>query len=149
MFAVAAFSPSSYLSKLHRKTKEYKQWVNTVATVLYIDDDRQALKLCRFYLKSAGFTVHIATSAAEARWQLNETDVDCIITDVGLPGEDGITFYRWVQSQPALRAIPFLFVSGHAMGFDAYLVEHRDRFFEKPLFFPALIDRIRELIATG
>jgi len=51
-----------------------------------------------------------------------------------------------VQEQPEYKDIFFLFVSGHAVGFDQVLMEHRNNFITKPIFFPDLIDRLeREL----
>ncbi|MBD3225721.1 MAG: response regulator [Caldithrix sp.] len=116
------------------------------ATILYIDDDEQSCRLTTIYLSNAGFDVYIANDTTTARQCLKKQNIDCIISDVGLPVEDGLKFYQWLQQQPAYKIIPFLFVSAHAVGFDHILTEHRDIFYEKPIFFPALIDHVKRLL---
>ena len=113
-------------------------------TILYIDDDYQAGLLCKVFLEKAGFFVEIVLNTIEARRVLSEKNIDMVITDVGLPGENGIEFYKWLMTSKYNR-IPVLIVSAHAMGFDEVLTEHRDIFFEKPIFFPVFIDSIKEV----
>jgi CheY-like chemotaxis protein len=68
-----------------------------------------------------------------------------VITDIGLPGENGIEFYEWI-TQSEYKHIPVLMVSAHAMGFSEVLTRHRDIFFEKPIFFPAFIQHIKKTL---
>lgn len=120
----------------------------SVIKVLYIDDNRQACLLTKIYLERTDFEVHVCYDTRKARTILDKQAVDCIITDIGLPGENGIAFYEWLQQQPRLKDIPVLFVSAHAVGFDHVLREHRDSFISKPIFFPDLIKRLRKLAAN-
>ena len=114
--------------------------------ILYIDDNSQACLLFKLFVEKEGFKVFTAKETTAARKILSREKIDCITTDIGLPKEDGIKFYQWVQEQPEYKDIFFLFVSGHAVGFDQVLMEHRNNFITKPIFFPDLIDRLeREL----
>ena len=113
-------------------------------TILYIDDDYQAGLLCKVFLEKAGFWVEIVLNTAEARKILKEKNIDMVITDVGLPGENGVEFYKWMMGSE-YKNIPVLIVSAHAMGFSEVLTEHRDIFFEKPIFFPTFIDKVKEM----
>ncbi len=117
-------------------------------TILYIDDDYQAGLLCKVFLEKAGFLVEIVLNTIEARKILEEKNIDMVITDVGLPGENGIEFYQWMTGSK-YKNLPVLIVSAHAMGFSKVLTEHRDIFFEKPIFFPSFIDRIKEILKTA
>lgn len=112
--------------------------------ILYIDDNSQACLLFKLFLEKEGFKVFTAKETDAARKILRRETIDCITTDIGLPNENGIQFYQWVQEQPEYKDIFFLFVSGHAVGFDHVLTEHRNNFITKPIFFPDLIDRLHK-----
>ncbi len=115
-------------------------------SILFLDDDKQTLILAKLYLEKEGFEVFGCSNTQKARNILQNKRIDYIITDVGLPGENGLQFYDWLQSRQEFRHIPVLFVSAHALGFDEHLTKHRDRFMTKPIFFPELIERLqREL----
>jgi DNA-binding response OmpR family regulator len=116
-------------------------------TILYIEDDYHAGLMCKVFLEKAGFFVEIASNTIEARKLLKEKNIDMVITDVGMPGESGIEFYQWMMGSQ-YKSIPILIVSAHAMGFSEVLTEHRDIFFEKPIFFPTFIDKIKEVFET-
>ncbi len=113
-------------------------------TILFVDDDRQTLILAKLFLEKEGFEVHGCSNTEKARKVLQKHAIDYIITDVGLPGENGFQFYDWLQEQPQFKEIPVLFVSAHAVGFDEHLTKHRDHFMPKPLFFPDLIERLKK-----
>ncbi len=115
--------------------------------IIYIDDDYQAALLGKVFLERANYFVDICLNTNEARAILDEKTPDMIITDVGLPGENGIQFYEWIKSSE-FKEIPVLIVSAHAVGFHEVLTEHKDIFFEKPIFFPKLIDKIREILGS-
>lgn len=112
--------------------------------ILYIDDNSQARLLLKLFLEKEGFKVFSAGNTEMARKILKEHQISCIITDVGLPGENGLEFYHWIQEQDAYKQILFLFVSGHAVGFNNDLSIHRSNFITKPIFFPDLIDRLHK-----
>ena len=113
-------------------------------TVLYIDDNSQACLLLKLFLEKDGFKVFTTRETQTARKVLAREPIDCIISDIGLPKENGIEFYEWVQKTDTYKNIYFLFVSGHAVGFDQVLTQHKDNFITKPIFFPDLIDRLRK-----
>ena len=68
---------------------------------------------------------------AEARQILGAGEVDIIVSDLGLPGENGLELIRWVRSQPSGRDVPAIAVTffserfgvreARAAGFDVYL----------------------------
>ena len=112
--------------------------------ILYIDDNSQACLLFKLFLEKEGFKVFTTPNTDLARKVLRNEAIDAIVTDIGLPGENGLEFYHWIQDQEAYRKILFLFVSGHAVGFDHVLTEHRENFITKPIFFPDLIKRLKK-----
>jgi len=114
-------------------------------TILYIDDDYQSGLLAKVFLEKSGYKVEIALNTTDARDILGRMKIDMIISDIGLPGENGVQFYEWVV-QSDYKHLPVLLVSAHAMGFSHVLTEHRDIFFEKPLFFPKFIDHVKKIL---
>lgn len=118
-------------------------------TILYIDDDASACTLFKYYIEKYDFQVIAVETVKEAKEILGLCGIDIIISDVGMPGENGVDFYNWLQQSLKYAQIPFLFVSGHAMGFDEVLVKHRDIFITKPIVFHQLIDRINRMLASG
>lgn len=113
--------------------------------IIYIDDDNNAALMGKMFLERANFIVEICLNTAQARAILEKKIPDMIITDVGLPGESGIQFYEWIKSSH-LSGIPVLIVSAHAMGFHDVLTKHKDIFFEKPIYFPKLIEKIKKIL---
>jgi DNA-binding NtrC family response regulator len=61
--------------------------------LLFVDDDVDQCDLVRAALSAHGFTVHTASSAAEALDLLRGRDnIPLVITDIGMEGMDGIAF---------------------------------------------------------
>jgi DNA-binding response OmpR family regulator len=116
--------------------------------IIYIDDDYQSGLLCKVFLERANFHIDICLNTKEARALLAQEHIDMVITDIGLPGENGIEFYEWFTSSE-YKHIPILMVSAHAMGFNEVLTRHRDIFFEKPIFFPNFIQHINKVLSQN
>ena len=76
------------------------------AHVLVIDDDSRLRKLIQKYLSEQGFLVTAASSAANARRQLEFLQFDLLVLDVMMPGEDGMSFaadLRKTSNVPILK----------------------------------------------
>jgi signal transduction histidine kinase len=80
--------------------------------ILIVDDDRDVLQMISHSLKKAQFRVTLATSAEDAGRLIQECRFDAILTDVMMPGEDGITFLgKFHLSQPD---VPVIVMTGYA-----------------------------------
>ncbi|MEW5770067.1 MAG: response regulator [Pseudomonadota bacterium] len=81
-------------------------------TVLCVDDSSTVLLSLSGILGKAGYGVEKATSAEEALGKLNGTmKPDLIITDLNMPGKNGIEFIKEVRQKPAYRFVPILFLT--------------------------------------
>jgi phosphoserine phosphatase RsbU/P len=71
------------------------------ARVLVVDDDEVDQMLVRRALKRIGaeFVVTTATSAAEALATLRRTPVDCVLSDLHMPGDDGAWLLERVRTE--------------------------------------------------
>jgi len=68
--------------------------------LLVIDDDDRIRSLLKEYLARAGFRVSTARDAAAARKLMEQLSFDLLVLDVMMPGEDGLTFARWLRGRP-------------------------------------------------
>lgn len=69
--------------------------------VLVVEDEPDARELVGELLESRGAEVELAASAAEAYESLDRHVPDVIVSDVGMPGEDGYQFVRRLRELPA------------------------------------------------
>ena len=81
-------------------------------TVLFVDDNADALELFKEFLEHEGAHVVVADSAASALDAVKLGVPHVMVSDIGLPGEDGYALIRSVRNiAPSLPAIA---VSGYA-----------------------------------
>jgi len=81
--------------------------------LLVIDDSEDDYILCRYRLKQIvgdSFDFIWAERTSAGRNILEQSDVDCIICDFQMPGEDGLSFLQWLRSQG--KQTPLIFFTG-------------------------------------
>jgi CheY-like chemotaxis protein len=86
--------------------------------VLVLDDNADARELTSMALLGAGAQVIEAESVAEALTVLQITRVDVIVSDIGMPSEDGYAFLRAVRSDVTRPRVPALALTGFARAED-------------------------------
>jgi signal transduction histidine kinase/CheY-like chemotaxis protein len=88
--------------------------------VLIVDDEEDALDLLRTMFESSGATVAAARSAAEAIQLLDRDVPDVLISDIGMPVEDGYTLIKRVRARPARRGglVPAMALTAYALPTD-------------------------------
>ena len=67
-------------------------------SVLVVEDDRAVAEFCRLTLADAGYTVFVVHSAAEAVAAMDRHEIDVVLSDVRLPGMNGIELLRSISS---------------------------------------------------
>ncbi len=80
-------------------------------TVLLIDDSKPQLLSAKFTLQHGGYQVETVSDPMTALERIREVQPDLIITDVNMPGKDGITLMREVRQLPQFSATPVLVMS--------------------------------------
>jgi two-component system phosphate regulon response regulator OmpR len=98
--------------------------------ILVVDDDTRLRELLRRYLADNGFTVSVASDAAEARRLLDGLTFDLLIVDVMMPGENGFALTSSIRTT---SSVPILLltargeaedrIEGLEAGADDYLVK--------------------------
>jgi len=88
--------------------------------VLVVDDEPDARELLKAGLGHCGARVTEAASAAEALASVEGAPPDLLISDIGMPGEDGYSLIRKVRSLPAERGgrVPAIALTAYARAED-------------------------------
>jgi two-component system, OmpR family, response regulator len=77
--------------------------------VLIVDNNRDCSELVKFILEEFSVVVKIATSVREALEVLAGREIDVLISDIAMPGEDGYSLIRKIRSSERckhLRSLP-------------------------------------------
>ena len=80
--------------------------------ILVIDDEHSVRALIRDVLRSEGYDVEEAPDGAEGLRRFDEARPDLVLTDLTLPGTDGVRVLGEIQRRNP--AIPLIAMSGYA-----------------------------------
>ena len=72
--------------------------------VLVVDDEPDARELLRALLGMYGIEVHVASSAAEALDGMEQFKPDVLVSDIGMPGEDGYGLIKRIRASDGRAA---------------------------------------------
>lgn len=113
-------------------------------TCLVVDDEPAILRLVALVLRDLGYEALAAPDAETAAGILAFKRLDLIITDVRLPGADGLELARRVKEAPRLRSTPVLLISAYGEPHS-----HRgDGFLPKPFDIEGLADFVAPFIGA-
>lgn len=79
--------------------------------VLIVDDEPNAIKVLSAILRDDGYTVHVAYDVTSAEKILGSEEPDSIITDMKMPGKDGMQFMEYVMDRHP--DIPVIFLTAY------------------------------------
>ena len=115
--------------------------------VLLVDDEEAVRRFAAQVLESCGYTVFEANDGQHAlevtkahRW-----DIDLLVTDLAMPGIDGLRLADLLREQnPHLKV---LFVSGNSsLSETTSSIDPANRFLHKPFTVSSLARRVREIL---
>lgn len=81
-------------------------------TILVVDDTLESLQFVAAALEAAGMTVLVAGNGAAALQSLALVPPDLVLMDAVMPVMDGFETTRRIKADPALAAIPVIFMTG-------------------------------------
>ncbi len=87
--------------------------VPTPLRVLLVDDSLDTVQVLSWLLASKGLQVREAASVAEALESARAEPPDVIITDIGMPEQDGYDLLRLVRNEERLRHLPVIAATGY------------------------------------
>jgi CheY-like chemotaxis protein len=115
--------------------------------ILVVEDNLDMRELFHLYLTREGFLVVTASDGREGLYLASAEKPDLIITDINMPGLDGLEMLKQLRTQPQFKDLPILV-------FTAFGIIERDnairagatRAADKPIEFEAMIAEVNELL---
>jgi CheY-like chemotaxis protein len=120
---------------------------NGKAVILVVDRDPHIRELEAHFLDEAGFSVVFAQNSEDALGHARRIHPDIIVTEILVPGIDGLALCRQLKADPATRDISVLVFSILSAATRA-AEAGADAFLRKPLADRALVDTARTLLET-
>jgi two-component system response regulator GlrR len=122
--------------------------MSTAAHILVVDDDPDLLKLLSMRLTGAGYRVTATGSAEEALVKIAMERPQLVLSDVQLPGKDGLALFDAIRVQHP--SLPVILLTAHGTIPDAVEATSRGVFtyLTKPFDGKALLDVIANAIAV-
>ncbi len=113
--------------------------------IAVVDDDPRLLESLENLLESAGYVVHTFQSA-KALLDAGLSDIDCLITDIGMPATDGFELHDLVKR--ARPNLPVFLITGRHEIRDQQRASAKDisGFFRKPFNGPDLLAAIGDAL---
>ena len=83
-----------------------------MSTIMLVDDSATILLSIASILSKAGYTVDKSSNAEQALQKFNSgAKIDLLITDLNMPGMNGIELITEVRKLPAYKFMPILFLT--------------------------------------
>src|SRR5712692_4890197 len=102
--------------------------------ILVIEDDDVARELMRMALENRGYDVTVAEDGVRGYDTALFLKPDLIVTDIRMPGADGVHVMRRVRDTPSLEKTPILVTTAFGTGSATFsLQEGADAYEPKPI----------------
>ena len=121
----------------------------TAAHLLVVDDDADMLRLLTMRLTAAGYHVTAVTSAEAALTQIQLKRPQLVLSDVQLPGMDGLALFDDIRARHP--SLPVILLTAHGTIPDAVEATERGVFtyLTKPFDGRGLLDKIAEALSLS
>jgi two-component system cell cycle response regulator DivK len=119
--------------------------------ILVVEDQPVNRELLCDWLDTEGYDVAQAEDLASAFSALQSFRPDAVLLDIQLGDQDGATLATWIRQQPALRAIPVIAVTAHAMTSEQQRILQAgcNACISKPIDFRLLQDQLEGWLAIS
>jgi CheY-like chemotaxis protein len=122
------------------------------ALVLLVEDDRAGREMFALGLEQGGFRVAQAHNGLQAFDKAIELAPNVIVTDLAIPGIDGLQLCKRLRGHPRTRHIPIIGITGYASFAaepDRATRAGCDAVYLKPCLPETLVTEINRLLATA
>jgi two-component system cell cycle response regulator DivK len=119
--------------------------------ILVVEDNPMSRELLCDWLEVQGYEVASARTLEEAFVAVERAQPDAVLLDVQLGTEDGLSLPGWMRKQSALRHIPVIAVTAHAMMVEQerVLLAGCSASVSKPIEFQLLQDQLEKWLTVG
>jgi FixJ family two-component response regulator len=116
--------------------------------VAVVDDDQSVLRSLEYLLESADYAVRLFTSGAALLQSGHLPEIDCVISDIDMPGMDGFELLRLVHA--ARPRLPIILITAYPDTLKRLPAPDgsRPRFFTKPFKGPELLAAVSESLVN-
>ena len=116
--------------------------------ILLVEDQEDNMQILRDVLVNANYQISEAQNGEEALAAVAKQRPDLILMDIQLPIMDGYEATRRIKADPALRSIPIIAVTSHALsgGEEKARAAGCDDFVPKPYSPRQLLAKIRQYL---
>ena len=104
--------PCYYMQPINLSAPQDKPNMETPQTVFVVDDEPAVRRAVRLILESAGHQIQEFESAVEFMKIMDASQRGCVVSDVRMPGIDGIQFLK--QLREVNFHLPVIVLTGHA-----------------------------------
>ncbi|MCH7732203.1 MAG: response regulator [Candidatus Marinimicrobia bacterium] len=114
--------------------------------VLLVEDDPNSQRLIEYFLKGQ-YNICFAVSVDEAKQQLQQNQVDLILLDLSLVGnEDGLDLVRWMRKTKTWQKTPVIATTAHAFTKDRdnCIAAECNDYISKPIKREKLLEKIKQ-----
>ncbi|WP_245455362.1 MULTISPECIES: response regulator transcription factor [unclassified Mesorhizobium] len=115
------------------------------ARIVVVEDEPDLRDAVAEYLGASGYEVATAESAAAARNLLETQSFHLAILDIAMPGEDGLSFGRWLRSKTPIGII-YATAAGTALDRIVGLELGADDYIVKPYELREVLARVRSVL---
>jgi len=115
--------------------------------LLVVDDDQNYRDLLGEALRLQGHVVYTAADGEEAYHIVETRDIQFVISDIRMPGVNGLELLRSLRLDTRFRDLPFVSISGYIdnrLGSKVIKNPNVDFYLSKPLSLQLLLEVIRE-----
>ena len=115
-------------------------------TIAVVDDDQRILESLGILLESADYAVRLFSSATALLESGCIAEIDCLVSDIGLPVVDGLDLMRLVQA--ARPELPTILITGQSDALNRLrsFELHHHGLFKKPFDGQALLTTISDAL---
>jgi len=120
-----------------------------MSKILVIEDDDISRELMRMALESRGHEVTVADNGVSGYDTALFLTPDLIVTDIRMPGADGVHVVRRVRDTPSLQGVPILVTTAFGTGTATFSLQAgADAFEPKPLNPQNFLATVERLLTT-
>lgn len=119
--------------------------MNNNGTILVCDDEPDVREMLQEYLTKRGFEVLNAANSEELHTTLEGADVDLILLDINMPGQDGLTTLRALRIESQIPVV-MLTAAGEVIDKIVGLEMGADDYLAKPVDLRELEARIKAVL---
>lgn len=121
-----------------------------MAKILVVEDNEMNLDMLSRRLSRRGHNIIVAVDGAQGIELAQKEMPELILMDMSLPVLDGWQATRQLKSNPAMKHIPIIALTAHAIAGDREkcLAAGCDEYESKPIKFPQLLAKIEMFIGS-